>query len=105
MKVVVSGSSGLIGTALVRALEERGDEVTRLVRRTPTTGEARWDPESNQIETAALEGHDAVVHLAGVGIGDRRWSDEHKRAVLESRVKGTTLLAETIAGLIDKLNA
>ena len=102
MKVVVSGSSGLIGTALVRALEVRGDEVTRLVRRTPTTGEARWDPESNQIETAALEGHDAVVHLAGVGIGDRRWSEEHKRAVLESRVKGTTLLAETIAGLIHK---
>jgi uncharacterized protein (TIGR01777 family) len=86
----------------VRALEARGDEVTRLVRRTPTTGEARWDPDSGQIETAALEGHDAVVHLAGVGIGDSRWTDDHKRAVAESRLKGTTLLAQTLAALTDK---
>lgn len=102
MKVVVTGSSGLIGSALVEALQARGDAVTKLVRRAPNTGEARWDPEGNQIETAALEGQDAFVHLAGVGIGDHRWTEEHKRAVLESRVKGTTLLATTIAGLTDK---
>ena len=102
MKVVVTGSSGLIGSALVEALQARGDAVTKLVRRAPQTGEARWDPDTNQIETAALEGQDAVVHLAGVGIGDHRWTEEHKRAVLESRVKSTTLLATTIAGLTDK---
>jgi hypothetical protein len=102
VKVVVTGSAGLIGTALVRALQTRGDDVTRLVRRSPGPDEARWDPESGQIEASALEGQDAVVHLAGVGIGDHRWTEDHKRAVLESRVKGTTLLAETIAGLSDK---
>jgi uncharacterized protein len=104
VKVAVTGSSGLIGTALARALQGRGDEVTRLVRRTPGPGEARWDPDGGQIEAGALEGQDAVVHLAGVGIGDRRWSEDHKRAVLESRVKGTTLIAEAIAGLADKPN-
>lgn len=102
MKVAVTGSTGLIGSALVEALQARGDTVTRLVRRSPATGEARWDPEGAQIETAALEGQDAVVHLAGVGIGDHRWTEEHKRAVLESRVKGTTLLATTVAGLAAK---
>ncbi len=102
MKVVVTGSSGLIGSALVGALQARGDDVTRLVRRSPSTGEARWDPEGGQIDTAALEGQDAVVHLAGVGIGDHRWTEGHKRAVLDSRVQGTTLLAETLAGLTDK---
>ena len=102
MKVVVTGSTGLIGTALVRALQARSDEVTRLVRRAPTTGEARWDPEGGQIEAPSLEGADAVVHLAGVGIGDHRWSEDHKRAVLDSRVKGTTLLAQTVAALNDK---
>ena len=102
MKVVVTGASGLIGSALVDVLQARGDEVTRLVRRSPMTGEARWDPDAGQVETAALEGQDAVVHLAGVGIGDHRWTEDHKRAVLDSRVKGTTLLAETLAGLTDK---
>jgi hypothetical protein len=102
VKVIVSGASGLIGSALVRALQTRGDEVTRLVRRSPATGEARWDPDGGQIETAALDGQDAVVHLAGEGIGDHRWTEEHKRAVVDSRVKGTTLLAETLAGLTDK---
>jgi uncharacterized protein (TIGR01777 family) len=72
------------------------------VRRMPSTGEARWDPAAGQIDVAALEGHDAVVHLAGAGIGDHRWTDDHKRAVLESRVKGTTLLAETLAVLANK---
>ena len=102
MKVVVTGASGLIGTALVRALETRGDEVTRLVRRPPRTGEAQWDPDSGDIDASALEGQDAVVHLAGVGIGDRRWTDDHKRAVLDSRVKGTTLLSRTLAALAEK---
>jgi len=101
MKVVVTGSHGLIGTALVAALHADGHEVTRLVRGRPTDPhEVAWDPAEGTIDAAALEGHDAVVHLAGVGIGDRRWTPEHKSQVLESRVRGTTLLAGTLAGLV-----
>ncbi|MFN2608656.1 MAG: TIGR01777 family oxidoreductase [Acidimicrobiales bacterium] len=100
MRVLVSGSSGLIGTALRRSLEADGHDVTRLVRTEPGgPGEVRWDPGSGAVDAAALEGHDAAVHLAGVGIGDHRWTDDHKRAVLDSRVRGTTLLATTLGGL------
>jgi uncharacterized protein (TIGR01777 family) len=102
VQVLVTGSTGLIGTALVRALEARGDRVTRLVRRSPGPGEVPWDPGTGDVDASALEGHEAAVHLAGVGIGDKRWSDDHKRAVLDSRVRGTTLLARTLAGLGDR---
>jgi hypothetical protein len=102
VRVVITGATGLIGTALVKALQARGDEVTRLVRRAPATGEARWDPATGQIDAAALEGQEAVVHLAGVGIADKRWTDEHKRAVIDSRLQGTTVLARTLANLADK---
>src|SRR2546430_7253715 len=96
MKVIVTGSTGLIGTALVDDLTAAGHQVTRLVR----DGEGpRWNPMAGTIDAGALEGHDAVVHLAGVGIGDHRWTDEHKRAVLERRTRGTALLAETLAKL------
>ena len=99
MKAAVTGSHGLIGSALVVELTRRSHEVTRLVRSRPGPGEAAWDPAKGTIEADKLEGHDAVVHLAGVGIGDHRWTDEHKRAVLDSRVLGTGLLARTLAGL------
>lgn len=99
MKVAVTGSHGLIGRELVAELGRRGDQVTRLVRTTPGPGDAAWDPAAGTIEADKLEGHDAVVHLAGVGIGDHRWTDEHKRAVLDSRVQGTSLLARTLAAL------
>jgi uncharacterized protein (TIGR01777 family) len=100
MRVIVTGSSGLIGRELVAELGRRGHETTRLVRRPATgTGEATWNPSAGTIDPAALEGHDAAVHLAGAGIGDHRWSDDHKRAVLESRVQGTGLLARTLAQL------
>jgi uncharacterized protein (TIGR01777 family) len=100
MRVLVTGSSGLIGRELVAELGRQGHEVTRLVRRpAATAGEATWDPSAGTIETAKLEGHDAAVHLAGAGIGDHKWSDDHKRAVLDSRVQGTGLLARTLAGL------
>ncbi len=99
MRVLVTGSSGLIGGELVAELGRRGDEVTKLVRRPAQPGEASWDPAAGTIESEKLQGHDAAVHLAGVGIGDHRWSDDHKRAVLDSRVKGTGLLARTLAGL------
>ena len=97
MKVAITGSNGLIGSALVAALEARGDTVLRVVR---GDGDGiRWDPERGTIEASALEGVDAVVHLAGEGIGEKRWTTEQKQKILDSRVKGTTLIATTIAGL------
>ena len=98
-RVLVTGSSGLIGSALVAALEQSGHQVTALVRRPPARGQAEWNPDTGTIDVAAVAAADAIVHLAGVGVGDRRWSPDHKRNVLESRVKGTTLLTETIARL------
>ena len=99
MHVVITGSTGLIGTALVKKLSADGHDVTRLVRRTPRPGEAHWNPADGTIEAAALEGADAVVHLAGAGIGDHRWTTEYKRELVDSRVLGTELLASTIASL------
>ena len=99
MKVLVTGSHGLIASALIPRLEHDGHSVTRLVRQAPGAGELQWDPEVGTIDRDGLEGHDAVVHMAGVGIGDHRWTDEHKRAVLDSRVKGTRLLSEALAAL------
>lgn len=101
MDVVISGSHGLIGSALVRSLQADGHRAIRLVRSEPAPGElaVRWDPEAGEIDRAGLEGVDAVVHLAGEGIASKRWTAEHKRRVLESRTNGTTLLAETLTGL------
>jgi uncharacterized protein (TIGR01777 family) len=99
MKVLVTGSHGLIASALISRLGGDGHTVTRLVRQPPGPGELQWDPEGGTVDRAGLDGHDAVVHLAGVGIGEHRWTSEHKRAVLDSRVKGTRLLSEVIAGL------
>jgi hypothetical protein len=98
MRIVVTGSSGLIGSALVPALRGDGHEVRRLVRREPRSAdESRWDPHRRKIDRTALTGVDAVIHLAGVGVADKRWSDSHKRAVLASRVDGTTTIAEAVA--------
>jgi uncharacterized protein len=102
-RVVITGATGLIGTALVASLEAAGHPVTKLVRR-PANGpnEAQWDPTKGTIDAAALEGAWAVVHLAGHGIGEGKWTEEHKKKVLDSRVQGTTLIAKTIASLKDK---
>ncbi len=104
MRVAVTGSSGLIGSALVTRLEAAGHTVIRVVRRptTPGQGAITWDPDAGTIDRAGLEGIEAVIHLAGAGIGDKRWSDERKRVILESRTKGTALLAEALAGLEQK---
>ena len=103
MKVAVTGSNGLIGSALVPALRAAGHEVVRLVRRPPVTrDEVRWDPADGTIDTAGLRGIDAAVNLAGEGIGEHRWTDEQKRRIRESRTKGTSLLASTMGALDPK---
>jgi len=100
-RIAITGSTGLIGTALHRALEADGHQVLAVVRRSVRAGEAAvsWDPDAGTIDAAALEGVDAVVHLAGAGIGDERWTDERKRLILESRTRGTALLAATLSSL------
>ena len=98
MQVAVTGSSGLIGSALTPALEERGHKVLRLVRRPASgAGEASWDPTGGLADPARLENLDAVVHLAGVGIADRRWSAKRKAAIYDSRVSGTRHLVSALA--------
>jgi uncharacterized protein (TIGR01777 family) len=100
MKILVTGASGLIGTALVSSLSSSGHEVTRLVRRPPASGErvARWDPQAGTIDASAVEGVDAVVHLAGENIAER-WTPAKKAKIRDSRVKGTQLLCETLSRL------
>ena len=99
MDVVVTGSSGLIGTALRPALEAAGHRMVPMVRGQGGGEALRWDPAEGRIDAAGLEGVGAVVNLAGEGIGSARWTDEHKAKVRDSRVRGTTLLAETLAKL------
>lgn len=97
---MVAGASGLIGGALVRSLTDDGHEVVRLVRRAPRgADEVRWDPEAGRVDAAGLVGCDAVVNLAGAGVGDHRWTDAYKARIRDSRVRGTTALAEAVAGL------
>jgi uncharacterized protein len=99
MTVAVTGATGLIGTALCQSLRSNGHTVKRVVRRNPTGDDIVWDPAAGTIETAKFEGVDAVVHLAGEGIAESKWTDAHKQAVMDSRVKGTTLIARTLASL------
>jgi uncharacterized protein (TIGR01777 family) len=102
MKIVISGASGLIGSALVPRLRGNGHDVVRLVRGTPSANEARWSPAAGELDPAVLEGCDAVIHLSGAGIGDKRWTDAYRHEILESRTASTALLARTIAGLARK---
>jgi uncharacterized protein len=110
MRIAVTGSTGLIGSALVRSLLDDGHQVVRLVRRPPApqadgSTEVRWNPRLREIDRKGLaEGPDgapldAVVHLAGAGVADRRWSTAYKRQIHDSRVLGTGTVAEAVAGL------
>ncbi|MFE4552051.1 TIGR01777 family oxidoreductase [Streptomyces sp. NPDC056785] len=102
-RVVIAGASGLIGSALARSLTTDGHEVVRLVRREPRgRDEVRWDPEGRGIGAGALAGCAAVVNLAGAGIASRRWTESYKRTIRESRVRGTTVLAEAVASLDER---
>jgi len=117
MRIAVTGSSGLIGTALSRSLRADGHDIVRLVRRSPqearryehaggTAGragpppsEVAWDPKGQYVDANGLAGCDAVVHLAGAGVGDRRWTPAYKKEIRDSRVLGTAAIADALASL------
>jgi uncharacterized protein (TIGR01777 family) len=100
LRVAVTGASGLVGSSLCAFLVSGGHELWRLVRGEPAADrEIPWDPLRGALEAEALEGLDALIHLAGENVAAGRWTPERKRAIRESRVKGTRLLAETLAGL------
>lgn len=103
MRVGITGSSGLIGTAVVTALTANGHTARPIVRREPrlASSEIEWDPASGTVDRRALCELDAIIHLAGAGIGDHRWTTAYKQLVLSSRVQTTTLLAATMAELGD----
>lgn len=97
-RIVIAGSSGVIGSALVASLRSANHTVVRLVRRDPMgPDERRWDPASGQIEPGALDGADAVVNMCGVGVGDKRWSGAYKQEIYDSRVIPTEVLARAVA--------
>src|SRR5438128_185897 len=104
MIVAITGSSGLVGSALVHALEADGHLVRPIVRRRvrPGSDEIRWDPDNNTIDAAEFAHVDAVVHLAGENIAAHRWTKSFKDKILQSRVRSTKLLCDTLAGLASK---
>lgn len=100
MRIAITGSTGLIGTALAQSLRADGHDLVRLVRRPARAGdEVEWDPKRQYVDTAGLAGCEAVVHLAGAGVGDHRWTAAYKKEIRESRVLGTAALAEALASL------
>lgn len=100
MKIVLAGASGLLGTHLRAHLAAQGHELIQLVRREPQgPDEVRWDPHTAHVDTARLEGADAVINLAGAGVGDKRWTTQYKIELRTSRVDVTRFLARTIAHL------
>jgi uncharacterized protein (TIGR01777 family) len=100
MKLVITGSSGLIGSALVSEAEKNQIEVVKLVRRAPKDkSEVQWDPNRAILDLDAIEKSTAIVHLAGAGVGDRRWTKKYKKEILNSRVKTTETLANAIVNL------
>lgn len=102
MRIAVTGSHGLIGSAVVAALTADGHDVRPVVRGAPETGEIGWDPETGRLDPADLAGVDVVVHLAGEPIASHRWSAAQKRRILDSRTQGTGLLARTVAGMAEQ---
>jgi len=100
MRIAVTGSTGLIGSALGRSLRSDGHEVVRLVRRPAhAEDEVEWDPKRQHVDTRGLDGCEAVVHLAGAGVGDHRWTAAYKKELRDSRVLGTAAIAEAVASL------
>ena len=103
-RVAISGASGFIGSALSSYLVARGDDVRHLVRREARTGsEISWDPAQRRLDAEAFADVDAVVHLAGAGVGDRRWSPSYKHEILASRTDGTSTIASAVAAHGDRI--
>ena len=102
LTVAVSGSSGLIGSTLLERLRQDGHTVVPMVRRPAKEGEIHYDPRNGVLDPESLVGVDAVVHLAGAGIGDRRWTDRYRREILESRTLSTSLIAEAMASVANR---
>jgi len=96
-RIAITGASGLIGTALVGHLKSEGHTVQRFVRRPVVApDEIQWDPKTGYVDIEALRGVDAIIHLAGVGVGDKRWSKKYKSEILNSRLLGTTAIAHAV---------
>jgi len=99
-KIAITGASGLIGSALVGDLRDKGHEVLRLVRRpVASADEVQWDPKNESIDIAALAGVNAVINLAGAGVGDKRWTNSYKNEILNSRVSSTRTIAKAVEEL------
>lgn len=101
MRILVSGSSGLVGSRLLHSLSEAGHDVSRLVRSESPGGgkQVRWDPALGNIDAGSIEGIDAAVHLAGENIAARRWTAAQKARIRDSRVGGTRVLSTALANL------
>ena len=96
-RIAITGASGLIGTALVGYLKSEGHTVQRFVRRPVVApDEIQWDPKTGYVDIEALRGVDAIIHLAGVGVGDKRWSKKYKSEILNSRLLGTTAISHAV---------
>lgn len=99
-RIAITGASGLIGSALVGHLKGEGHTVQRLVRRAPVSpDEVQWDPKTGFVDLESLRGVDAIIHLAGVGVGDKRWNKKYKAEILNSRLMGTTTIANAVTEL------
>ena len=99
-RIAITGSSGLIGTALVGHLKSEGHTVQRLVRRAPVAvDEVTWDPQTGYVDLSALAGVDAIIHLAGAPVGDKRWTKKFKAEILNSRLMGTSTIAKAVAAV------
>lgn len=100
MRIALTGSHGLIGTALIPVLRAAGHDVIQLVRGTPRgPGQVEWDPAAGSVDLPGLIGVEAAIHLAGAGVGDKRWSDDYKRVLRDSRVLGTRTLVRALTTL------
>ena len=99
-RIAVTGATGMIGSALVGHLKSEGHTVQKLVRRpVVSSDEIAWDPKAGTIDLAALEGVDAIIHLAGANVGDRRWTKRYKAEILNSRLLGTNTIATAVSQL------
>src|SRR4051794_30728299 len=96
MQILIAGASGFLGQRLIPHLRAAGHEVTPLVRRPARPGEVRWDPSAGVLSEVAVAAADAVINLAGAGVGDKRWTAQYKKVLLDSRVDTTRTLALAI---------